>query len=167
MSEKEYVGPLSLQHDAFHLAARIVASGYRPEVLLVLWRGGTPIGIIIHEFLLYKGIETYHAALTAASYTGIEQQVEPRIEHLESVLEFVKPGSRVLLVDDIFDTGRTIKKVKDLLRERTDQVKVATLYYKEHKNMTDIVPDFYLRKTEKWIVFPHELMDLTLDEVRA
>lgn len=132
MSKKEFVSPLSLQRDAFLLAARIFASGYRPEVILVLWRGGTPIGIVIHEFLLYKGVTTYHAALKAESYTGIEQNVEPKIEHLDSVLEFVKPGSRVLLVDDIFDTGRTIVKVRKLLYKHTDDVKVATLYYEKN-----------------------------------
>lgn len=166
MSDKEYVGPEALLRGAFLLAAKIFQSGFRPDVLLVVWRGGTPIGIVIHEFLLYKGIETYHAALKAESYTGIEQQVEPRIEHLESVMQFVTPESRVLLIDDIFDTGRTLAKVRSMLLERTREVRVATLYYKEAKNLTTIVPDYFLRKTSNWIVFPHELMDLTLDEVR-
>ena len=166
MSEKQYVGPQELLHGAFRLAAKIFASGYRPDVLLVVWRGGTPIGIAIHEYLLYKGIETYHAALKAESYVGIDQQVEPRVEHLESVLKHVKPDSRVLLVDDIFDTGRTLAKVRGVLQTHTRDVRIATLFYKEAKNLTTITPDFYLHKTEKWIVFPHELMDLTLDEVR-
>jgi len=166
MSEKEYIDPASLQRDAFLLAARIYASGFRPDVVLVVWRGGTPIGLVVHEFLQYKGIRTYHAALKAESYSGIEQNHEPRIEHLESVLEYVPAGSRVLLVDDIFDSGRTMKKIVELLRPLTQAVKIATLYYKKNKNETALAPDFYLRETDKWIVFPHELMDLTPDEVR-
>jgi len=166
MSDKEFIGPEALWRDSFLLAARIFYSGFRPDVLLVIWRGGTPIGIIVHEFLQYKGITTYHAALKSESYTGIEQSGEPRIEHMDSVMEFIKPDSRVLLIDDIFDTGRTIEKVCELLRARTSAVKVATLFYKERQNRTGIVPDYYVHKTDKWIVFPHELMDLSLDEVR-
>lgn len=166
MTEKEFVGPDALLRGAFLLAAKIFDSGFRPDVLLVVWRGGTPIGIAIHEFLRYKGIETYHAALKAESYTGIGQQVEPRIEHLDSMLPHVKADSRVLLVDDIFDTGRTLAKVKGLLAPRVRDVRIATLYYKESQNLTGIVPDFFLHKTDRWIVFPHELMDLTPDELR-
>ena len=45
--------------------------------------------------------------------------------------------------------------------------KIATLYYKPANNKTDIVPDFYLHSTNEWIVFPHELEGLTLDEIRC
>lgn len=164
---KEYLGAAEMLRDAFHLAARIHASGFEPDVLLVIWRGGTPIGIAIHEFLQYKGIRPYHAALKSESYTGIGESGEPRIEHLDSVMRFIAPDSRVLLIDDIFDTGRTIAAVCAELRTRTPHVKVATLFYKESKNKTNMVPDYYLHKTDNWIVFPHELMDLTLEEVRT
>lgn len=167
MADKVYVGPETLLRDSFRLAARIYDSGFRPDVLLAIWRGGTTIGLAIHEFLVYKGIHTYHTALKAESYVGIEQQVEPRIEHLDSILERVPRDGQVLLVDDIFDTGRTIRKVCELLRPRTSAVKVATLFYKEKKNLTTIVPDFYLHPTDSWIVFPHELVDLTPEEVRS
>jgi hypoxanthine phosphoribosyltransferase len=165
MADKEYIGPTMLVHDAFTLAARIVASGFRPDVLLVIWRGGTPIGIAVHEFLLYKGIQTYHAVLKAESYIAIEESVEPRIEHLDALLEDIAPNSRVLLVDDIFDTGRTMQRVSGILKQRTPHIKIATLYWKETQNQTALVPDFYLRKTDRWIVFPHELMDLTPEEL--
>ncbi len=164
--QKDYIGPAALLRDSFLLAARIHASGFQPDVLLVIWRGGTPIGIVIHEFLRYRGIHPYHAALKSESYTGIGESEEPRIEHLDSVMAFIRPDSHVLLIDDIFDTGRTVAKVRELLRVRTPHVKIATLFYKESRGVTDLVPDFYLHKTENWIVFPHELMDLTLAEVR-
>jgi hypoxanthine phosphoribosyltransferase len=166
MADKEYIGPTTLLHDSFTLAAHIVASGFRPDVLLVIWRGGTPIGIAVHEFLLYKGIQTYHAVVKAESHIAIEESIEPRVEHLDALLEDIVPNSRVLLVDDIFDTGRTMRKVSGILTRRTPHVKIATLYWKEAQNQTAIVPDFCLRKTDRWIVFPHELMDLTPKELR-
>ena len=166
MAGKAYIRADELTRDSFSLAARIYDSGYRPDVLLVLWRGGTPVGIVIHEFLLYKGVRTYHAAVKATSYTGVEKRVEPRVEHLDPVLEQVAPGARVLVVDDIFDSGRTLEKVKGLLSSRTPHVRIATLYYKPDNNETSLTPDYYLRTTREWIVFPHELMDLTEEELR-
>jgi len=72
----------------------------------------------------------------------------------------------VLVIDDIFDTGRTVRHIRDRLRPKTAEVRVATLYYRPGNNKTDMVPDFYLRETDRWIVFPHELLDLTPDEIR-
>jgi len=162
---KQFIKPGDLLKDAFLLARRIYDSGYRPEVLLVLWRGGTPVGIVVHEFLLFKGIRTYHTAVKAESYGGIEKRIEPRIENLQAVLRAIPRDSRVLVVDDIFDTGCTLKRVSELLAKKTSNIRIATLYYKPGSNRTTLVPDFYLRKTRKWIVFPHELMDLSPREM--
>lgn len=167
MVEKEFIQANDLVRDSFALARKIYDSGYRPDVLIVLWRGGTPVGIVIHEFLLYKGIETYHTAIKAESYVGIGQHIEPTVENLDRVLARVKEGSRILLVDDIFDTGRTVEKVCGLLRAKTCEIRIATLFYKPDKNCTSLTPDFYMRKTDRWIVFPHELLDLTPEEIAA
>ena len=167
MSDKEFIGPQALLRDSFSLAAAIHASAFVPEVLLVIWRGGTPIGLVIHEYLLFRGIDTQHAAVKAQSYSGIGERREPRIDYLEPVIAGLSPGSRVLVVDDIFDSGNTIRKICSLLRERQLDVRVATLYYKEASNETDIVPDYFLRKTDRWIVFPHEVMDLTPEELKT
>jgi uncharacterized protein len=165
MTEKEYIRADDLVRDAFSLAHRIYESGYVPDVLLVLWRGGTPVGIVVHEFLLYKGIDTYHTVVKAVSYQGIGRRVAPQLESFDSVLGAIDDGAHVLVIDDIFDTGCTVREVYRRLTARTTNVKVATLYVKAGANQTEIVPDFHLRKTSKWIVFPHELMDLTREEI--
>ena len=167
MVEKAFIRADDLVRDSFGLAKRIYDSGFVPDVLLVLWRGGTPVGIVIHEFLLYKGIDTYHTALKAESYVGIGERTAPRIEYMESLLEKVTPNSRVLVVDDIFDSGSTMKRVVELLSPAVAEIKIATLYYKPGANTTDITPDFYGRQTDRWIVFPHELMGLSEGEIRA
>jgi hypoxanthine phosphoribosyltransferase len=163
---KQFVKPDRLLKDSFLLARMIYDSGFRPQVLLVLWRGGTPVGVVVHEFLLYKGIRTYHTAVKAGSYRGIGKRVEPRISNWGPVLRAIRKDSRVLVVDDIFDTGCTLAKVCRLLRRKTRNVRIATLYHKLGQNRTALVPDFAVRKTRKWIVFPHELMDLSRDEIR-
>ena len=167
MSDKVYITPARLTRDAFQLARMILDSGFRPHVLLVLWRGGTPVGVIVHEFLEYHGIQTYHTAVKATSYSGIGvRSSHLEIEGIEPVLARIESGQKVLLIDDIFDTGFTVKRMCELLAARTLDVRVATLYYKPGNNQTDRVPDFFLSRVDSWIVFPHELVGLTPDEIR-
>ena len=165
MVQKRFVTANQVVRDSFMLARMILDSGFRPDVLLVLWRGGTPVGIAVHEFLHYQGIHTWHTAIKAESYTGIGKRREPVINDLSPVLANVKRNSRVLVVDDIFDTGCTVKKVKDCLMAKTCHVRIATLYYKKSHNLTDLGPDYFVRETSEWIVFPHELMGLTKPEI--
>ena len=143
-TQKVYISANELFRDSFELAQSVYASGYRPDVLLVMWRGGTPVGITIHEYLEYKGVVTLHAAVKATSYTGIGERVAPRVEHAGSVLDAIPKGASVLLVDDIFDSGRTVEKMIELLSAKTPNVKVATLYWKRESNETALQPDFFL-----------------------
>ena len=166
MTGKTYISAEELVRDSFTLARRIYDSGFRPEIVVVLWRGGTPIGIVVHEFLLYKGISTYHTVLKAESYDGQTQLPKPHIEHLDAVLDVVGRESRVLVVDDIFDTGRTMETVLTALRTRTDHVRTATLYRHTRTRQSGREPDYFLRETDRWIVFPHELVGLTEEEIR-
>jgi len=167
MSDKLFIRADDQVRDSFLLARQIYDSGYIPDALIVLWRGGTPIGVVIHEFLAFKGIETYHTAIKVESYTGIGERREPRLEQIDRLLEHLNPGSRVLVIDDIFDSGSTMANVVEALAPHVQEIRVATLYYKEESNTTDLVPDYFHRKTESWIVFPHELVDLTEEEIKA
>ena len=90
-----------------------------------------------------------------------------QIQHLDAVLENLEPDCKILVIDDIFDTGCTLQKVRDMLLEKTPHIRVATLYRKIGHNQTGLSPDYVLRETQNWIVFPHELMDLSLDEIRT
>ena len=166
MTAKLYIPPEQLVRDSFKLARTIYDSGFRPDVILVLWRGGTPVGIVIHEFLLYKGIETFHTVVKAESYTGIERRGEPSVENLDRVIQAILPDSRILVIDDIFDTGRTLRKVCHALSRITPHVKTATLYVREGHNESNLEPDYFHSTTDQWIVFPHELMGLTAEEIQ-
>ena len=72
-----------------------------------------------------------------------------------------------MIVDDVFDTGLSIKAVKDELRRviPTIDIKVAVPWYKPKNNRTSDFPEFYLHQTENWLVFPHELVGLSRDEI--
>lgn len=166
MPEKTYLFSNDITRDSFLLAREILDSGYQPDAVIALWRGGTPIGIAIQEFFKMKGLRCYHTAVKCSSYTGIEESGEPIVENIDNVLAHINSSTKILVVDDIFDTGRTARCMHEILRRVTPHVRIATLYYKPSRNTTDIKPDYYIHTTDKWIVFPHELDGLTEDEIR-
>ena len=78
----------------------------------------------------------------------------------------------LLIVDDVFDTGRSIDAVINTLelkmrRNCPSQIKVATPWFKPNKNATSRVPDYYVHETDDWLVFPHELDGLSVEEISA
>lgn len=170
--EKIYINGDELLVDSFKLGAQVYASGFRPHFIVGVWRGGAPVGIAIQEFLTYMGEETDHIAIRTSSYYGIEQQdKEVRVHGLQYLIDNVGPDDEVLIVDDVFDTGRSIRAVLQELQERCGAntphiIKVACPWFKPTRNVTDIEPDFYLHETDSWLVFPHELMGLSGEEIR-
>ncbi|MGA1844497.1 MAG: phosphoribosyltransferase [bacterium] len=170
MQQKIFIDANTLLIDSFTLARRIYEDGYRPDFLIGIWRGGTPPGIAIHEFFVYKGCRpASHTAIKVESYYGIEQRKEAIVDGMEKVTPRLHPDGRLLIVDDIFDTGKSIEAVKNVLAETVTfpiQVRVATIYYRPDKNVTSFAPDYFLKKVYSWVVFPHELEGLSEEEIR-
>lgn len=164
--EKEFISPNDLVRDSFGLAKIIHDSGFIPDVLVCLWRGGTPVGIVIHEYLLNKGVETNHIAIKAESYTGIGERGNTEVDNVDLFVNSLPQESRVLIIDDIYDTGYTLKKICEQFSRRTKSIKTATLFFKPGQHNEGAGPDFFYRKTDKWIVFPHEIVGLTPEELR-
>ena len=172
MVEKHYISPQSLLDDSFRLGSMVIESGFRPSFILALWRGAAPIGIAVQEFLSYHGVETDHIAIRTASYTGIDKQSkEISIYGMNYLIKNVTHEDRLLIVDDVFDTGHTIEALINHLKEKArrntpDDIRVAVPYYKPARNLTDRVPDYYLHETEQWIKFPHSVEGLTDEEIK-
>lgn len=173
MTEKLYLTAQGLLEDAFRLGAMVVRSGFRPSVMVAIWRGGAPIGVAVQEFLDYFGIETDHIAIRTSSYSGIDGRSNSvRVHGLNYLVKNIDHTDRLLIVDDVFDTGHTIDAVINHLRALTrrnmpDDVRVAVPYYKPSRNQTGRVPDFFLHETEEWIKFPHSVEGLTEEEIRS
>ncbi len=159
--------------DSYRLAQQVYESGFRPNFIIGVWRGGAPVGIAVQEFLDYVGVETDHIAIRTSSYTGIGQQEKTvRVHGLHYIIENVNAEDEMLLVDDVFDSGRslraTLAELKDKCRRNLPRtIRIACPWYKPNKNVTDIRPDYYVHETDDWLVFPHELKGLSLDEIRA
>lgn len=167
MEAKEYISADHLVRDSFLLAKDVYESGFIPEVLVCLWRGGTPVGIVVHEYLLFKGIKTNHIAIKAESYIGIKERGNVDVENVDAFVSGLPSDSRVLIVDDIFDTGYTLAKVCEQFARRTKQVRTATLYFKQRSHADGLAPDYFLRETNRWVVFPHEIVGLTAEEIKC
>lgn len=170
--DKKFISAQELLEDSFQLASNIYDSGFRPHFIVGIWRGGTPVGIAVQEYLEYKNVETDHIAIRTSSYFGIDKQAkEIRVHGLHYIIENVNAADSLLIVDDVFDSGRSIKAVLEQLAEKTrrnmpETIKVACPWYKPSRNATDIVPDFYIHETDSWLVFPHELNGLSIEEIK-
>ncbi len=170
--KKTFISADELLIDSFKLARKIVDSGFKPKFIIGVWRGGAPVGIAVQELFDYLGIETDHIAIRTSSYVGIDKQnKEVKVHGIDYVIKNVSPGHDTLIVDDVFDSGRSIQAVLDTIRRKSGEhcpkvIKVACPWYKPTRNVTSITPDFYLHETEDWLVFPHELKDLTEEEVQ-
>lgn len=171
--DKVYITANDLLIDSFRLAAAIHQSGFRPDFIIGVWRGGAPVGIAIQEYLEYVGISTDHIAIRTSSYYGIDKQEKTVGVHgLDYIIDNINAEDNVLLVDDVFDSGRSIRAIFDSLRSKTrrnmpQNMKVATPWYKPSRNVTHITPDFYVHETDAWLVFPHELVGLTAAEIAS
>ena len=114
--EKLYIRSQDLLEDSFRLAAAIYASGFRPHFIVGIWRGGSPVGIAVQEYFEFRGVETDHIAIRTSSYTAIgEQSGTIRVHGLHYIIENVNAEDALLIVDDVFDSGRSIRAVLDEL----------------------------------------------------
>ena len=172
MVEKLYLTADRLLKDSYRLANQVIDANFRPTHLVGIWRGGAPVGIAVQELLSYHGIECDHIAVRTSSYTGIDQQEKQvRVYALGYLVDTLGPDDRLLVIDDVFDSGRSIQAFLQELAGRCrynmpETVGIATVYYKPSRNVTKLKPDFYVHETEDWLVFPHEICGLTPDEIR-
>lgn len=170
--DKLYVDANQLLDNAFELGFRILDSGYQPDLLLAIWRGGTPVGIGIQELLTLYNIPHRHCPIRTCHYADIDQRHDQvLVEGLETALASSNGVEKILIVDDVHDTGLSIAAVIDRLTRhfagRQPEIRVATPYFKPNRNKTARQPDYYLHATEQWIVFPHELIGLSTAEILA
>ncbi|MDD9822669.1 MAG: phosphoribosyltransferase family protein [Gammaproteobacteria bacterium] len=173
MSGKRFISAQELLEDSFTLGAQIIASGFRPDFIVGIWRGGSPVGIAVQEMLEYCGIATDHISVRTSSYLGIgEQDDTVRVHGLGYLVRNLNAENALLIVDDVYDSGRSIAAVIEQLRARTrrntpQRIRVATPWFKPANNATPRAPDYYLHETDQWLVFPHEVQGLTPAELSA
>ncbi len=173
MAEKQYLSAQSLLEDAFKLAAQILNSGFRPTFMIAVWRGGVPMGIAVQEFLDYHGVQTDNIAIRTSSYHGIDQQEkEVRVHGLNYLVKHMTHDDSLLIVDDVFDTGRSVEAIIQELKNKArlntpHDIRVAVPYYKPSCNELDWEPHYFLHSTDAWLKYPHSLEGLSAEEIKA
>ncbi len=157
--------------DCWQLGRLIERGGWRPTHLVGLWRGGAPVAVAVHEWLLSRGMEMDHCVVRTRSYTAIgEQTPEVAVDGIEYLVRVLRADSRLLLVDDIHDSGRSLAAVIAALgaacgRQLPREIRRATLYHHPEHGAALPPPDYHVHETDCWVVFPHELVGLTAAEV--
>jgi uncharacterized protein len=165
-----YVTAEQLLADSFRLGLMILDSGYRPTHIVGIWRGGTPVGIVVQELLDFCGVRTDHIAIRTSLYTGMgTTAARVRVHGLNYIVRNVNAEDALLVVDDVYDSGRSMRQVIEDLRQKcrrnTPEIRIATIYCKPKHGIPAGVPHYYLHQTDRWLVFPHELGGLTLEEI--
>ena len=171
--DKTYITAQQLLEDSFRLAHKIFDDGFHPQFIIGIWRGGTPVGIAVQEYFEYRKLSTDHISVRTSSYYGINQQSkEIRVHGLHYLIENANADDKLLIVDDVFDSGRSVDALIKAIRKQSrlnapTEMRVACPWYKPSKNSVDFAPDYYLHESEEWLVFPHELDGLEMAEIAA
>lgn len=133
------------------LAQQIRRDDYRPEIIVGVSRGGWPPARVMSDLLQNPNL----ANMRVEFYKDIGvRNKKPRITQ-PVTMDVV--GKRVLVVDDVSDTGYSLRVVADHLRRRpVKELRVCTLYMKPQSIFR---PDYYARTTKKWIIFPWERLE--------
>jgi hypoxanthine phosphoribosyltransferase len=171
MVEKRFITAQELLEDSFRLGRLVLESGFRPDFIVGVWRGGTPVGIAVQELLEHSGVSSDHIAIRTSSYEGIEKRGKQiRIHGLGYIVGNANAEHCLLIVDDVYDTGLSIQAIVESLQVRSRRntphdIRIATVYFKPGNNRTRRNPDYYVHETDKWLVFPHELNGLEPEEI--
>ena len=174
--KKTFVEEETLLNDAFCMAVSVYESGFAPTFIVGIWRGGSSVGIYVQECLQFLGVESDHISIRTsyAGLPGYQKSVDDpssiRVHGLQYLLENLNTDDRLLLVDDVFNSGYSIEAVITELQQRLrlnmpTEIRVATPYFKPERNKTGRSPDYYVHEVDEWLVLPYEMQGLSRDEI--
>jgi hypoxanthine phosphoribosyltransferase len=184
--QKEFISGECLRDSALKLAHKMYTEdNFVPDIIYVSLRGGAYMGNVFSEY--YKLIRkkandrpVFYAAVVARSYENMKLESDVRIDGWTYSPDYLRSGDKVLIVDDIFDTGKTVNALVEVVLSKgipREDIKVAVYDYKvanyKEEDRLPIQPDYYCRKhvlnsenDETWIHYMnHEFIGLTSEEI--
>ncbi len=148
MSDEREVLTYELFGDSVRdLARQVVDSGFEPDVVLAIARGGLGLAMGLGYALDVKNL----SAVNVEFYTGIDERLDVPIMLPPTPAAIDLSGLRVLIADDVADSGRTLELVRDFFADHVAETRMAVIY---EKPQTVVRADYVWRRTEKWINFP-------------
>jgi len=134
-----------------NLAEKIRKNNFKPDIIVGVSRGGWPPARVLSDLMGNSNL----ANVRAEFYLGVAETKEEPV--LTQPVSMEVAGKKVLVVDEVADTGKSLKLVKEHIIEKgATEVKIATVYYKP---WSIVKPDYYERETSCWIVFPWEIKE--------
>jgi len=171
--EKYFISASDLEKDSWAFARELHEKSLNFDWVVGLTRGGVQISIYIQEALsLLSGEKKSYSTIHAQSYSDIGKAEGVILGQMDHLINLVKENQSILVIDDVFDRGRTLEAVYENLSLRlkalNTKIYLGALYYKPENSEVNIEPDFHYKKFSKdhWLVFPHELCGLTEDELK-
>jgi hypoxanthine phosphoribosyltransferase len=131
-------------------AQKIKNQNYKPDIIIAIARGGVVSARILSDLLENPNL----SFIQIEFYTNINQTLQEPT--LKQTLTPKVIGKKVLLIDDIADTGKSLQLAKTHLQQGAIEIKTATLY---QKNQSITTPDFYEKQTTSWVVFPWDIKE--------
>lgn len=142
--------------DTVKLAEIVESSGFKPDVIVAIARGGWIIGRLLSDFMDQPNVTDIRVEFYKDIYV-----TEPKPRITQPIGVDIK-GLKVLVADDVADTGESLTVTVEYLKSLgAEEVKIATIYVKP---WSKIKPDYYVKETDAWIIFPHEIKE-TIDKL--
>jgi len=148
---------MDVQRLSEKLADQIAETGFRPDIIVAVSRGGFDPARILSDELNIRSL----ASLQVIYYAGVnERNDKPQVKY---PLNADIAGLNVLVVDDVADSGNSLKVVKEYVeRLGPREVRIATLH---HKPWSTFEPDFFAESADKWIIYPWEPRE-SIEDIR-
>jgi len=150
-SELEFEVPTwnQIYNMLLNLVEKIRKDGFKPDIIVGVSRGGWAPARVLSDLMDNANL----ANVRAEFYLGVaETKGEPT---LTQPVSMAVDGKKVLIVDEVADTGKSLKLIKEhIIEQGAAETKIATVYYKPWSIVT---PDYYGKETRRWIVFPWEI----------
>ena len=152
-----YLTWMDVQRLSEDLADQIAESGFTPDIIVAVSRGGFDPARILSDELNIRSL----ASLQVIYYAGVnERSDEPQVKY---PLNADISGLNVLVVDDVADSGNSLRVVKKYVEDLGPrEVRIATLHYKPWSNFK---PDYFAESAEKWIIYPWEPRE-SIEDIR-
>jgi len=152
-SEVEFEVPTwnQIYNMLLNLTEKIQKNGFKPDIIVGVSRGGWPPARVLSDLMGNSNL----ANVRAEFYLGVAETKEEPV--LTQPVSMEVAGKKVLVVDEVADTGKSLKLVKEhIIGKGATEVKIATVYYKP---WSIVKPDYYEKETSRWIVFPWEIKE--------
>lgn len=179
---KEFLPYDKVRDNSLKLAHKIYTDGFVPDVIYASLRGGATVANVISEYfkIVRKNVHpVLFAAVVARSYSDVREHGRVLVDGWTYDPRYLRAGDKILLIDDIFDSGRTLNYLTEVLLEHgipRKDIKVVVhdyKYFSYQKEQLPVQPDYWCRKfvinspeEDRWIHYmSHELVGLSPEEL--